>query len=243
MAPMPVSVNISGRHLQRANLLEPVEAALRSVRLDPRLLELELTEAVLMQDPTATLPLLQALKALGVSISVDDFGTGYSSLSYLTRLPIDTLKIDRSFVRELETRSESAAIVAAIAAMSRSLKLRVAAEGVETQGQMAHLFDHGCHLMQGFLFSPAVPGEDFPALVKAVPAQTHWRVAAGAVASFASTGEGDARRSYGEPPAVARTAQTSTTAPAARGASIALLPTRTDSMPDEARLRIARLPR
>ena len=174
MAPLPVSVNISGRHIQRANLVEPVQAALRDVKLDPRLLELELTETVLMHNLSATLPLLQSLKDLGVSISVDDFGTGYSSLSYLKRLPIDTLKIDRSFVRELETSSDNAAIVAAIIAMSKSLKLRVVAEGVETQGQMARLFEQGCQLMQGFLFSPAVPGDDFPAMAKAAMGQTHW---------------------------------------------------------------------
>ena len=179
MAPLPVSVNISGRHIQRANLVEPVQAALRDVKLDPRLLELELTETVLMHNLSATLPLLQSLKDLGVSISVDDFGTGYSSLSYLKRLPIDTLKIDRSFVRELETSSDNAAIVAAIIAMSKSLKLRVEAEGVETQGQMARLFEQGCQLMQGFLFSPAVPGEDFPSMAKAAMGQTHWRVSFG----------------------------------------------------------------
>jgi EAL domain-containing protein (putative c-di-GMP-specific phosphodiesterase class I) len=147
------------------------------VRLDASLLELELTEAVLMHDFNATLPLLQALKQLGVSISVDDFGIGYSSLAHLMRLPIDTLKIDRSFVHELETRPESAAIVAAIIAMSRSLDLRVVAEGVETRSQMARLFEQGCHLMQGFLFSPAVPGDDFPALMRAEHGAAHWRMA------------------------------------------------------------------
>ena len=174
--PIPVSVNISGRHIQRANLVEPVQAALHGFKLDPRLLELELTETVLMHNLSATLPLLQALKDLGVSISVDDFGTGYSSLSYLKRLPIDTLKIDRSFVRELETSADNAAIVAAIIAMSKSLKLRVVAEGVETQGQMTRLFDQGCQLMQGFLFSPAVPGDDFPSMLKASAGQSHWRI-------------------------------------------------------------------
>jgi PAS domain S-box-containing protein len=175
-APIPVSVNISGRHIQRANLVEPVQAALNGFKLDARLLELELTETVLMQNLGATLPLLQSLKDLGVSISVDDFGTGYSSLSYLKRLPIDTLKIDRSFVRELETSPDNAAIVAAIIAMSKSLKLRVVAEGVETQGQMTRLFDQGCQLMQGFLFSPAVPGDDFPSLTSNPAGRTHWRV-------------------------------------------------------------------
>jgi len=174
--PMPVSINISGRHIQRANLVEPVQAALAGFRIDARLLELELTETVLMQNLGHALPLLQALKELGVAISVDDFGTGYSSLSYLKKLPIDTLKIDRSFVRELETSSDNAAIVAAIIAMSKSLKLRVVAEGVETQGQMTRLFDQGCQLMQGFLFSPAVPGGDFPALLRRSAGGSHWRV-------------------------------------------------------------------
>ncbi|HQR22594.1 MAG TPA: EAL domain-containing protein [Burkholderiaceae bacterium] len=176
MPPMPVSINISGRHIQRANLVEPVQTALAGFRLDARLLELELTETVLMQNLGHALPLLQALKDLGVAISVDDFGTGYSSLSYLKKLPIDTLKIDRSFVRELETSGDNAAIVAAIIAMSKSLKLRVVAEGVETQGQMTRLFDQGCQLMQGFLFSPAVPGSDFHALIRNSTGQPHWRV-------------------------------------------------------------------
>ncbi len=176
MPPMPVSINISGRHIQRANLVEPVQAALAGFRLDARLLELELTETVLMQNLGHALPLLQALKELGVAISVDDFGTGYSSLSYLKKLPIDTLKIDRSFVRELETSGDNAAIVAAIIAMSKSLKLRVVAEGVETQGQMTRLFDQGCQLMQGFLFSPAVPGGDFHGLIRNAAGRQHWRV-------------------------------------------------------------------
>jgi PAS domain S-box-containing protein len=176
MLPLPVSINISGRHIQRANLVEPVQSALAGFRLDAHLLELELTETVLMQNLGHALPLLQALKELGVAISVDDFGTGYSSLSYLKKLPIDTLKIDRSFVRELETSGDNAAIVAAIIAMSKSLKLRVVAEGVETQGQMTRLFDQGCQLMQGFLFSPAVPGQDFHALIRNSVGRPHWRV-------------------------------------------------------------------
>ncbi|MGH2960071.1 MAG: EAL domain-containing protein, partial [Solirubrobacterales bacterium] len=168
--------NISGRHIQRANLVEPVQAALSGFKIDAKLLELELTETVLMENLGHALPLLQSLKELGVAISVDDFGTGYSSLSYLKKLPIDTLKIDGSFVRELESSSDNAAIVAAIIAMSKSLKLRVVAEGVETQGQMTRLFDQGCQLMQGFLFSPAVPGDDFPNLLRPSQARSHWKV-------------------------------------------------------------------
>ncbi len=176
MPPTPVSINISGRHIQRANLVEPVQAALAGFRLDARLLELELTETVLMQNLGHALPLLQALKDLGVAISVDDFGTGYSSLSYLKKLPIDTLKIDRSFVRELETSGDNAAIVAAIIAMSKSLKLRVVAEGVETQGQMTRAIRPGLPADAGIPVSPAVPGSDFHALIRSSVGRPHWRV-------------------------------------------------------------------
>src|ERR1700688_764721 len=106
-----------------------------------------------MRDLDVALHLLEEIKRLGVSISIDDFGTGYSSLAYLRRLPIDTIKIDRSFVMELEINPDSAAIVAAIIAMANALKLRTIAEGVETHGQMVALRAHGCNLMQGFLFS------------------------------------------------------------------------------------------
>ena len=159
--PVPVSVNISSRHVQRANVADPIKQALARTGMPPGLLELELTETVLMHNIEQALPLLQSLKHLGVSISIDDFGTGYSSLAYLRKLPIDTLKIDRSFVMDLEDSDDSAAIVAAIIAMSRSLKLRVVAEGVETEGQMRWLAGQGCSLMQGWLFSRAVEAPDF----------------------------------------------------------------------------------
>jgi len=193
MPPVPVSVNISGRNLQRSTLPEAVRTALREVRLDPRLLELELTESVLMQDGNATLPLLRALKAIGVSVAVDDFATAGSSLTALTRLPIDTLKIDRSFVHDFEEGRESAAIISAIIALGRGLKLRTVAEGVETQGQMERLVEQGCHVMQGFLFSPAVPGEDFPALVRAAGNDTHWRSTANRPAASAAEPTGPLR--------------------------------------------------
>ncbi|MEQ1515484.1 MAG: EAL domain-containing protein, partial [Usitatibacteraceae bacterium] len=115
----------------------------------------------LMRNLTATLPTLDALTAFGIRLSVDDFGTGYSSLSYLRRLPIDTLKIDASFVRELQTGSDNEAIVAAIIAMAKSLNLRVIAEGVETHEQMCILHAYGCHIMQGYYFSRPVPAADF----------------------------------------------------------------------------------
>ncbi len=175
ITPVPVSINVSSRHLQRADLVAPVQRALAASGLPPGLIEVELTETVLMHNLATALPLLQALKELGVSISIDDFGTGYSSLAYLKRLPIDTLKIDRSFVRELESSDDNAAIVAAIIAMSRSLKLRVVAEGVETRGQMQRLVDEGCRLMQGWLFARAMPADEFAVLLRDAPRCPGWR--------------------------------------------------------------------
>jgi PAS domain S-box-containing protein len=173
---VPVSINISSRHVQRANLVEPVHRALQDTRLPAGLLELELTETVLMHNLVAALPLLQSLKRLGVSISIDDFGTGYSSLAYLKRLPIDVLKIDGSFVRELETSSDSAAIVAAIIAMSKSLKMRVVAEGVETAGQVRRLFEQGCQVMQGWYFARAVDAEELLRVLIHDSGRREWQV-------------------------------------------------------------------
>ncbi|HUL65138.1 MAG TPA: EAL domain-containing protein [Burkholderiaceae bacterium] len=175
VAPVPVSINISSRHIQRASLIEPVQRALATSGLSAELLELELTETVLMHNIEQALPLLQALKRLGVSISIDDFGTGYSSLSHLTRLPIDTLKIDRSFVRGLEASDNNAAIVTAIIAMGRSLNLRVVAEGVETRYQMRRLHEQGCRLMQGWLFAKAVDTDAFLELLRIRGAGSDWR--------------------------------------------------------------------
>jgi len=161
LAPLPIALNISSRHFQRGNLAAPVRAALARWELGAQLLEIELTETVLMQDLEVARPLLQELKHLGLSIAIDDFGTGYSSLAYLRRLPIDTIKIERSFVQELEFSADSAAIVAAIIALANALKLRIVAEGVETPGQMDALFAQGCTLMQGFLFSRPLTAEAF----------------------------------------------------------------------------------
>jgi len=171
---IPVSVNISGHHLQRGNLSAPVKACLQAHRIPPGLLELEITETAMMRNLDVVLPQLQALKALGVALSIDDFGTGYSSLAYLKRLPIDILKVDRSFVGELETSRESAALVAAIVAMGQGLRLDVVAEGVETRAQLQRLADHGCRLMQGYLFSRPVSPDQFAHLL-AGGAQREWR--------------------------------------------------------------------
>jgi predicted signal transduction protein with EAL and GGDEF domain/CheY-like chemotaxis protein len=149
----PIAVNISANAFQTPKFVQKVEGVARSYGVEPELLELEITETLLMQDLKEALPALEMLSDLGVRLSVDDFGTGYSSLSYLRKLPIDTLKIDRSFVRELAEGSDDEAIVSAIAALARALNLRVIAEGVETGAQANLLKVHGCFLMQGYWFS------------------------------------------------------------------------------------------
>jgi EAL domain-containing protein (putative c-di-GMP-specific phosphodiesterase class I) len=127
--------------------------------LEPRFLELELTETFLVQDSTATLTVLQDLKQLGVNLALDDFGTGYSSLNHLKRFPIDTLKIDRSFVRTITTNSDDASIVCAVISMGKNLHMRVVAEGVETRAQLSFLQDHECPFGQGYYFSQPLTGQ------------------------------------------------------------------------------------
>ena len=136
--------------------------------LDPRYLELELTETFLMQDSRSTVAVLKALKAMGVQLALDDFGTGYSSLSYLKRFPIDTLKIDQSFVRDLTTDADDASIVTAVISMGKSLHMGVVAEGVETQEQLAFLREQSCPEGQGYYFGRPVLAEEFPQLLGAV---------------------------------------------------------------------------
>ena len=162
---VPVSVNISPHQFHADSLYEDVLGAASDADIDPRLLELEITESVLLQDLDNTLIALQRLKDAGVSLSVDDFGTGYSSLSYLKRFPIDTIKIDRSFVKDLDTDLDDAAICAAILAMSQQLGLNVVAEGVETEEQLAFLRRHGCNQIQGFLCSKPLSAENFSAML------------------------------------------------------------------------------
>jgi diguanylate cyclase (GGDEF)-like protein/PAS domain S-box-containing protein len=157
-----VAVNLSGRQFrQQAQLVRAIDMALRAVGLEPGRLELEITESVLMRNAEETVRSLHLLKEMGLRISVDDFGTGYSSLAYLTRFPIDTLKIDQSFVRDITSDPADAAIVGAVIAMAKSLDLSVIAEGVETRDQLVFLRDRGCRYMQGYLFSKPVPAEEF----------------------------------------------------------------------------------
>ena len=166
LPPVRVAVNLSARQFRDETLAESIAQALRLAELDPQGLGLEITESVIMQNASGTVNTLQELKRMGLSISVDDFGTGYSSLSYLKRFPIDVLKIDRSFVRDLATNPDDAAIASAIIAMAKSLKLDTVAEGVETEEQLAILRQYGCRLVQGFLFSKALPAEEFEVLLR-----------------------------------------------------------------------------
>jgi EAL domain-containing protein (putative c-di-GMP-specific phosphodiesterase class I) len=166
LPPLPVAVNISAVEFRDQNFLESVRSILKETCLEPRCLELELTESVLMQHAEATASVLQALKFMGVQLAVDDFGTGYSSLSYLRRFPIDALKIDQSFVRDITSNPDDATIVSAVINMGRSLKQRVIAEGVETREQFAFLQAQHCGEGQGYYFSRPVLAGQFAKLLE-----------------------------------------------------------------------------
>jgi EAL domain-containing protein (putative c-di-GMP-specific phosphodiesterase class I) len=156
-----MAVNVSAVELREDDFLDYVLGVLDETGLDPRTLELELTETVLMKHIDVTAAVLQTLREHGVRVSIDDFGTGYSSLSYLHRFPIDSLKIDQSFVSQISVETGGSAIVTAIISMARSLKLRIVAEGVETAAQLAFLQALACDEAQGFYFSRAVEPAQF----------------------------------------------------------------------------------
>lgn len=151
--PIRVSVNISAHQFRQKNLLETIRKALRNSALDPSLLELEITESTIMQNASSTIRVLKEMKEMGLRLAIDDFGTGYSSLSYLKRFPLDVLKIDRSFIKDITTDPDDAAITKAIIRMAHSLNLEVIAEGVETEEQLNILREDNCDIIQGFLFS------------------------------------------------------------------------------------------
>ena len=157
-----VSVNIHVRHLEQPELAEAVSKALESTGLDSSTLELELTETGVMRDIKRSLGSLHGLKQLGVRLALDDFGTGYSSLAYLTQLPIDTLKIDRSFIDQLGENGQSRAVVRSITALAQALGLSTVAEGVETRSQLDSLRALGCNEVQGYLFARPMPADDLP---------------------------------------------------------------------------------
>jgi len=156
---VPIAVNLSGVQLKSPGLWERLRRILQEEGVQPNHLALELTESTLMENASNHSAALQSLRADGVTIEIDDFGTGYSSLSCLKQLPLDTLKIDRSFVTHLETSSTDRTIVGAILAMARGLGLRVVAEGVETIGQLQVLGRYGCDFVQGYYFSPPIAAE------------------------------------------------------------------------------------
>jgi diguanylate cyclase (GGDEF)-like protein/PAS domain S-box-containing protein len=158
---LSLAVNLSVTQLQQIDLVDRVRTILEETQLPPELLELEITESSAMQSPETSARTLYELKKLGLRISLDDFGTGHSSLSYLKRFPIDTLKIDQSFVHDITSDPDTAAIVTAIIAMAHSLRLKVIAEGVEYIEQAQFLERHGCDQMQGFLITPPVPADQF----------------------------------------------------------------------------------
>jgi len=166
MDPGRVSVNLSARQFQQAGLAERVRTALQESGLSPSALELEITESTVMRDTEEAAGVLRSLKALGVALSIDDFGTGYSSLSYLKRFPIDVLKIDRSFVKDVVEDANGAAITRAIIALAHGLNLEAVAEGVETAPQVAFLKENGCDEIQGYYFSPPVWPEELETLMK-----------------------------------------------------------------------------
>jgi len=163
---VPVAVNISSLEFGSDHFPESVQTALKNSRLDPRYLELELTESVLMRHTESAASALEELKASGVRVAVDDFGTGYSSLSYLARFPIDALKLDQSFVHDIISSTDIAIIATAVISMGNSLKHKVIAEGVETSQQLAFLQDHGCEEGQGFYFSRPVEAKQFAKLLE-----------------------------------------------------------------------------
>jgi EAL domain-containing protein (putative c-di-GMP-specific phosphodiesterase class I) len=168
---VPVSVNVSAVQFQRPEFVEEIEDALRHGGVAPGLLKLEITESVVMEDKQTAVDMLKQLKALGVRISLDDFGTGYSSLGQLRLLPIDEIKIDQSFVRDINDDMYAATLCRAIIAMSQELRFTVVAEGVETAAQARFLCDAGCQLLQGFLFSQPVAA---PVLGQWLADDTRW---------------------------------------------------------------------
>jgi EAL domain-containing protein (putative c-di-GMP-specific phosphodiesterase class I) len=165
LRPVRMAVNLSTRQFDDAHILADVEDAMQRHGMAAGLLELEITESVALKGLERTLGLLSAFKQRGLALAIDDFGTGYSSLSYLKRFPVDALKVDQSFVRNIDTDAGDAAITRAVVALAHSFGLSVVAEGVETPAQLAYLQVLGCELAQGYLFSRPLPAEQAGALL------------------------------------------------------------------------------
>jgi EAL domain-containing protein (putative c-di-GMP-specific phosphodiesterase class I) len=168
MSHLTVAVNVSAREFRQSDFVDRVLAALERTGANPKRLKLELTESMLVDDIEGVIGKMSALKGRGVGFSLDDFGTGYSSLAYLKRLPLDQLKIDQSFVRDILLDANDAAIAKMVIALAKSMGLAVIAEGVETEAQCAFLADLGCHAYQGYLFSKPLPLLEFEAFSQRV---------------------------------------------------------------------------
>src|SRR5882724_6275873 len=163
---LTVSVNLSARQFEDKHLLREIERALSESALKPNCLELEITESMVMKDTTSSKKILDGIKSMGIRLAIDDFGTGYSSLASIKRFPFDCIKIDRSFIKDIPQDPDDVAITQAIIAMAHSLRLKVIAEGVETQEQLDFLTEHGCHEFQGYFFRKPQPAEDFSKLLR-----------------------------------------------------------------------------
>ena len=163
--PLRIAVNLSPRQFRASDLVATVEAVLAETGCAPEWLELEITEGLLLDDTVDVGRTLTALRALGLSIAIDDFGTGYSALGYLNRFPVQAIKIDRSFVRDIVARRDSAELVKAIIAMAHGLRLTLVAEGIEERRQEEFLRAHGCQLGQGYLFGKPMPARAFESLL------------------------------------------------------------------------------
>jgi EAL domain-containing protein (putative c-di-GMP-specific phosphodiesterase class I) len=159
-------VNLSARQFQHQDLVELVARLVRETGCDPTCLALEITETAVMENPQAAVAIFRQLSDMGVRLAIDDFGTGYSSLAYLKRFPIDSLKIDRSFVSDITRDADDAAIVHSVIALAHSMKLKVVAEGVEDARQLQFLREHGCDQMQGYYVSRPVPAAGIEALLR-----------------------------------------------------------------------------
>ncbi|MET0092506.1 MAG: EAL domain-containing protein, partial [Sedimenticola sp.] len=156
-----IGVNVSGQQIQRGNFVQTVRNILEETGLEPQYLELEIAESFIMEQANEAITVLEELRSLGVTLAIDDFGTGYSSLNYLKRLPIDKLKIDRSFINDIPHDSNDMAIAKAIIALGKTLQLKVIAEGVETEEQEAFVCIEGCDEVQGYYYSRPVPETEF----------------------------------------------------------------------------------
>jgi EAL domain-containing protein (putative c-di-GMP-specific phosphodiesterase class I) len=162
---VPVAINLSARQFLSPDLAQSIRSVLEEHEVSAERLEIELTESSVMSNPEDAVRTLEYLEAMGLRIAIDDFGTGYSSLGYLKRFPIRALKVDRSFVRDVTSDPDDAAITQAVISMAHSLELQVVAEGVETEAQLAFLIQYGCDEVQGFLFSRPIPGAECGALI------------------------------------------------------------------------------